>query len=1117
VIALATVAALVGVFTLAWVNNFGGIREKTAAFWKFVGPLLISFGKSFVNLGTAFGKLFVSLKPVLIAIAFILGGVIAVALPAFLIWIETFINGIALLIDGVAAFIDILFKIGTTLIKIVDIFIHGGSMQDISVAWDKLGDDIVAIIGGWVGDATKIVADFLEGILGLFGTNTADMIKIVGTFVNDTIKWWSDLFDRSVKWFNETFNAIVNVFLALWKELVGASIVPDIVNDVVGWFGKLPKLLQDIAKDIWKKVTDTFTDLKNDALDLFVKLVGTERAGGILQTIYNLKESLTGPRGLITVLIGARGTGGIVGLFWGMVDLVTGKSGAAESLKTMLGNTLTDIKDAAIGPSGLVTLLIGSKEGKNGVVGLFWSIFDAVTNVFGSDDSGNSTVRGFIATAWNGVISFVNSVAENVKKAFLDPIAAVVTGMGGFMDGFAGVIKNGFEGALGVIQAFARAFVDAINMVAKWLTGDNVITWSDDSIPVKLKDANKTAIPDLPKYAKGTGYHPGGYAVVGDDGPEVLKLPLGSRVVPNNLSKRLWRGAGGATAAATAQPYDPNNPDTTPPGVNPIDYFLSTVGAGIRKTISRIEMGAEGLLDSVLGLTGIKFAGVMDTWGPTIFGVVKDMGIDKIGDMIRSWITDHLPGWVATWLYGKTNTESQHRRFANDNRNAPGEIPGVGGGAPIMVSPEGYVFPVRGYHGPIDLHWGSYPGAADIFGAPGADILAMHAGKVTYSGFDSTGGNAVFIVGSDGLKYYYAHMKNQPYPHVGDDVPAGTLLGQLWNTGNASSGKPHLHIGIGHQILLGSGPKGGAGEEGFNARGLLQQVYNFSISVPTPSAPIYGDNYGQPWWGSAKIGAATSQVTDWVRTALTLAKSPADWVTAMTMLVMGESGGKQFAINRDDVNAPAHPSRGIAQVIPDTFNTYKRAVARAFTGPQGYGGEAYEHSDAVGDIYNPIENLLAALGWILRGKGLKSPNDLAGFISGLAGGPWIGYATGGLINEPIVGRGLRTGTNYTFGEVGPELILPVNAQLANLIKGLAVGSNMGPQAMWQNATQMTQPLAGSAQDFSALLSVYAPNVVVQGAGMGPDEAAAVMKRVLTDHQAKFYAQAASKFKQKTGR
>lgn len=36
-----------------------------------------------------------------------------------------------------------------------------------------------------------------------------------------------------------------------------------------------------------------------------------------------------------------------------------------------------------------------------------------------------------------------------------------------------------------------------------------------------------------PAYASGTYNHPGGYAVVGEKGPEIVELPRGSRVYPN--------------------------------------------------------------------------------------------------------------------------------------------------------------------------------------------------------------------------------------------------------------------------------------------------------------------------------------------------------------------------------------------------------------------------------------------------------------------------------------------------------------------------------------------------------------------------------------------------------
>lgn len=37
----------------------------------------------------------------------------------------------------------------------------------------------------------------------------------------------------------------------------------------------------------------------------------------------------------------------------------------------------------------------------------------------------------------------------------------------------------------------------------------------------------------IPKYADGTNYHPGGMAIVGERGPELVNLPRGSQVIPN--------------------------------------------------------------------------------------------------------------------------------------------------------------------------------------------------------------------------------------------------------------------------------------------------------------------------------------------------------------------------------------------------------------------------------------------------------------------------------------------------------------------------------------------------------------------------------------------------------
>lgn len=109
--------------------------------------------------------------------------------------------------------------------------------------------------------------------------------------------------------------------------------------------------------------------------------------------------------------------------------------------------------------------------------------------------------------------------AQNVKivKSFKDmandTIAAVnqmssaITG-GGFLDIFGAVVGLGLQ--LGSIGAFGKKIQTNIN---------------------------------TPGHATGTGYSAGGFAMVGEYGPEMVNLPRGSQVVPNH---RLGGGAGQA-------------------------------------------------------------------------------------------------------------------------------------------------------------------------------------------------------------------------------------------------------------------------------------------------------------------------------------------------------------------------------------------------------------------------------------------------------------------------------------------------------------------------------------------------------------------------------------------
>jgi murein DD-endopeptidase MepM/ murein hydrolase activator NlpD len=212
--------------------------------------------------------------------------------------------------------------------------------------------------------------------------------------------------------------------------------------------------------------------------------------------------------------------------------------------------------------------------------------------------------------------------------------------------------------------------------------------------------------------------------------------------------------------------------------------------------------------------------------------------VGKTGDLNATDSTGGRNGTVGTYLNGPV-AQAYGGLGVPFNQRAGG-TPRAGGGT--TVSPDGAVFPVAGWTQPVSLHWGSAEGtgATDIMAPAGSQIVAVRGGQVTYAAYDPTGGWAVMVQGDDGLQYYYAHMQAAPSVQAGQRIGAGTGLGLVGNTGNASTGPAHLHIGIGPQIRTGTGALGGAGEYAdgrpFDAVGYLNSILSGGRRTATSAA-----------------------------------------------------------------------------------------------------------------------------------------------------------------------------------------------------------------------------------------------------------------------------------------
>ena len=124
---------------------------------------------------------------------------------------------------------------------------------------------IVEVVSGVVGVITGIIELFVNAVCGIF---TGDWSGIEGAWkriCDSTKTLLTGLYDATIGIIVELVDGVIEWFTNLWDELVGHSIVPDIVNDIVAWFGSLPgKVFEAIGSffsDLIGKFNGFWSDL----------------------------------------------------------------------------------------------------------------------------------------------------------------------------------------------------------------------------------------------------------------------------------------------------------------------------------------------------------------------------------------------------------------------------------------------------------------------------------------------------------------------------------------------------------------------------------------------------------------------------------------------------------------------------------------------------------------------------------------------------------------------------------------------------------------------------------------------------------------------------------------
>ena len=151
------------------------------------------------------------------------------------------------------------------------------------------------------------------------------------------------------------------------------------------------------------------------------------------------------------------------------------------------------------------------------------------------------TVVGTMSTAISGASAVFTGFSALVASPIVMPALVVAAALASIYSVYKAVQS-------------VRGAIDALNNAQKSV---NKAIASDDAVITRLKELQKNGTPDQKArarktlaqlaetgaFARGTAYAPGGMALVGERGPELVDLPRGSQVYTNAQSKRMMSGS----------------------------------------------------------------------------------------------------------------------------------------------------------------------------------------------------------------------------------------------------------------------------------------------------------------------------------------------------------------------------------------------------------------------------------------------------------------------------------------------------------------------------------------------------------------------------------------------
>lgn len=358
-----------------------------------------------------------------------------------------------------------------------------------------------------------------------------------------------------------------------------------------------------------------------------------------------------------------------------------------------------------------------------------------------------------------------------ISDFWTNKIRPILSAFGGFIkDDVPGMVDDGVSKIDRGWRKVANFFRTPINGVIDFVWNDGIAAMFNSVADAVNSDAKMAKIPHIPEFAKG-GYHRGGWALVGEEGPELIDTRTPGRVYTAKETADALSLAQNHTDA----PHDPRSLAGLPIGgggnwlTRSANWAAGRIGDGARwvgdRAASAFDWVRGRLADTAERFIEPFLDGVTDF--ASGFGPLGQLGGDLIG-----WGADQ----VLDWIRGKDADEYGGTFEANPggfNRPASGPITSWAGPRNIA---QGY----SNYHHGVDI------------GAPaGAAVRAAFDGLVRSAGWGPGNLGNTIVLNHGGFETAYAHLSGMSVS-PGQSVTGGDRIGSVGGTGGNFA--PHLHF-----------------------------------------------------------------------------------------------------------------------------------------------------------------------------------------------------------------------------------------------------------------------------------------------------------------------------------